>query len=174
MAFTGDFTVEQITLSDVTVNDTSTGSDDTITTRRIYFRQYDNTTIVPEGVTTDYVEFPLDAGNSILIENLLLRDYALSIEVVWITPTPDPDGVYDVTKSYLFTYYSETFYYGLTQTQTSSPQIVNDTPYYKNKSLLRTLIDDADQSIRFGTDLYSAQINLNAAFFMMQNQLFYF
>ena len=51
----------------LTFTDTSTGSDVTIVARRIYLLQSDGTYLVPSGVTTDYIPWPL-ATNPITVE----------------------------------------------------------------------------------------------------------
>jgi hypothetical protein len=71
------------------ITDTSTGSDNNINNRLIFIRKADGTYLVPEGVTTNYVEWRADEGNVIEL-NVLNVDYALEIKVQWgISPSSD-------------------------------------------------------------------------------------
>ena len=92
------------------LTDTSTGSDGTITKRRIYLLQSDGTYLVPAGTATNYIEWALvDVTTSL---NVLIQDTALSINVEWLTASNVV--VANKTTSFAFKAYNETFYYGLT------------------------------------------------------------
>lgn len=154
MALTPNFSASQPSgePSVVTLTDTSTGSDVSITERRVYLQNSDGDYVVPSGVSTDYVVWPL-ADTSIDID-CLSQDSALSITVNWV----DSGGATVETKTILcgFTEYNEEFYYQLTQGQVGS-NIQFDTTYYQNKLQLRVLIDSGNQAISLGDDIYSAQ-----------------
>lgn len=172
MALTPNFSVGQSILapSILTLVDTSTGSDGTITERRAYFQTANGSYLVPSGTTTDYVVWPYaDADISV---DILNQDYSLSITVLWVNIS----GTTVVSKEavYCFTLYSETFYYGLTQNQASSPNIVNDQTYYSNKMVLRCNIDEATQATLYASDIYSAQAALDRAAYMILNQNYFF
>ena len=164
MPLTPNFSTEQTIgfPSIVTITDDSTGSDVAITQRRVYLVDSEGEYVVPGGTTTDYVEW----------------DYAettLDITVHWL----DVSNVVLYSKTLLkgFTLYNETFYYSLTQsqaTQATPPNIIQDTGYYTNKLILRTLIDSGNQSITYGDDIATAQTMYNQATQMVANQDYYF
>jgi hypothetical protein len=101
MPFVNSFTALQLYASPNTlrITDTSTGSDANINNRLIYIRKADGTYLVPEGVTTDYIEWRTDEGNVIEL-NILNIDYATEIKVQWgISPSSDicTEGGIDIT-----------------------------------------------------------------------------
>jgi hypothetical protein len=156
------------------VQDTSTGSDVAIASRRVYLTDYEGNYVVPDGTTTDYVVWTLAVGNTIAID-CLTQDMALSITVEWL----DAGGVVLYTKTVLsgFTAFNETFYYSLTQGQAAISQpsfILQDTTYFSNKMKLRVLLDSGNQAITLGYDITSAQLCYDLATVMVTNQNLYF
>jgi len=152
------------------LTDTSTGSDGTITKRRIYLLQSDGTYLVPAGTATDYIEWALvDVTTSL---NVLIQDTALSITVQWLTSV----NVVVATKttSFAFTAYNETFYYGLTESQVANANLTASTNWYQTKMILRVELDSAYQAISFASDIFSAQAALNRATFISTNQSYFF
>jgi hypothetical protein len=152
------------------LTDTSTGSDGTITKRRIYLLQSDGTYLVPAGTVTDYIEWALvDTTTSL---NVLIQDTALSITVQWLTSV----NVVVATKttSFAFTAYNETFYYGLTESQVANANLTASTNWYQTKMILRVELDSAYQAISFASDIFSAQAALNRATFISTNQSYFF
>jgi hypothetical protein len=168
MALTPSFTVAQ-TIGEpsiLTINDTSTGSDGSIAERRVYLEKADGTFLVPDGTETDYIVWDYADGNIEI--DVLLQDYALQIKVDFV----DASGavLYTVEGLYLFTLYLEEFYYGLTQNQASTPSITRDTTYYSNKMKLRCSIDEAENAVTYGEDIYAAQAALNRGKYLIDNQ----
>jgi len=152
------------------LTDTSTGSDGTITKRRIYLLQSNGTYLVPAGTVTDYIEWALvDTTTSL---NVLIQDTALSITVQWLTSV----NVVVATKttSFAFTAYNETFYYGLTESQVANANLTASTNWYQTKMILRVELDSAYQAISFASDIFSAQAALNRATFISTNQSYFF
>jgi hypothetical protein len=152
------------------LTDTSTGSDGTITKRRIYLLQSNGTYLVPAGTNTDYIEWALvDTTTSL---NVLIQDTALSITVQWLTAS----NVVVATKttSFAFTAYNETFYYGLTESQVANANLTASTNWYQTKMILRVELDSAYQAISFASDIFSAQAALNRATFISTNQSYFF
>jgi hypothetical protein len=174
MALTPNFTVLQNsgTPSYLNFTDTSTGSDGSIVSRRIYMLQSDGTYLVPDGTTTDYVVWSLASATISL--DVLSQDAALTITVNWVDVSGN--AVEDKTTTYGFTAYSETFYYGLSQSEVpiTNPNVATSTNYYQNKMLLRVFIDSADQAVSFASDIYSAQVALDSAAFLIANANFNF
>ena len=111
------------------LTDTSTGSDGTITKRRIYLLQSDGTYLVPAGTATNYIEWALvDVTTSL---NVLIQDTALSITVEWLTASNVL--VANKTTSFAFTAYNETFYYGLTESQVANANLTASTNWYQTE-----------------------------------------
>jgi len=152
--------------------DTSTGSDGTITTRRIYMLQADGTYLVPKGTTTDYVLWSI--ASATLSLNLLTQDTALSIKVDWVNSVGTV--LYTKTTAYGFSAFGETFYYGLTQNEVpiTNPNVALSTNYFQNKMLLRVYLDSAGQAVSFASDLYAAQVAYDSGTFLIQNANFNF
>ena len=152
------------------LTDTSTGSDVTITKRRIYLLQSNGTYLVPTGTTTDYIEWALvDTTTSL---NVLIQDTALSITVEWLSASDVV--VANKTTSFAFTAYNETFYYGLTESQVANANLTASTNWYQTKMILRVELDSAYQAISFASDIFSAQAALNRATFISTNQSYFF
>jgi len=152
------------------LTDTSTGSDGTITKRRIYLLQSNGTYLVPAGTVTDYIEWALvDVTISL---NVLIQDTALSITVQWLTASNVV--VANKTTSFAFTAYNETFYYGLTESQVANANLTASTNWYQTKMILRVELDSAYQAISFASDIFSAQAALNRATFISTNQSYFF
>jgi hypothetical protein len=158
------------TPSIITLTDTSTGSDVTIEKRRIYLLQSNGTFLVPQGVSTDYIDWPL-AITSISL-NVLTQDTALSITVQWLTSSNVV--VQDKTIAFAFTAYNETFFYGLNQDLVSNPNLAASTNWFQGMSELRLQIDSALQSIVFASDIYNSQSALNRATFISTNSSLFF
>jgi hypothetical protein len=172
MPLTPNFTSSQFsgTPSIITLNDTSTGSDVTIASRRVYLLQANGTFLVPAGTTTDYVVWDL-VDTSIDLD-VLSQDSALSITVQWMSGLNTV--VTSKTISFAFTAYNETFYYGLTESQVANSNLSASTNWYQTKLVLRVEIDSADQAITFASDIYSAQAALNRATYISTNQALFF
>jgi hypothetical protein len=152
------------------LTDTSTGSDGTITKRRIYLLQSNGTYLVPAGTATNYIEWALvDVTTSL---NVLIQDTALSITVQWLTASNVV--VANKTTSFAFTAYNETFYYGLTESQVANANLTASTNWYQTKMILRVELDSAYQAISFASDIFSAQAALNRATFISTNQSYFF
>jgi hypothetical protein len=149
------------------LTDTSTGSDVAITDRQIQIFNAAGVQIV--GSPFDW---PIAQASITLTP--LAADAALNIQVNWNNSSGAP--LY--TKSQLFAavQYAEQFFYSLTQQQaaTTNLNILNDFPYFENKSKLRTLIDSAVQAIAVGLDIFSAQFCISIYQQMLNNPNLFF
>lgn len=174
MALSVEFSTSQTVgnPSVIVLSDDSTGTDAAVTQRRVYLVDAQGNYVVPDGTSTDYVNFPIVAlsGDEIEID-CLDNDMALNITVQWLNVSNTV--LYSKTELCGFTLYNETFYYSLTQAQASQsvpPNIVQDTNYYNNKMALRTLIDSGNQAITYGDDVTTAQNMYDAATYMVTNE----
>lgn len=172
MSFSPAFTIAQVPTNAALViaQDTSTGSDVNIVSRKITFTDAGGNKIVPSGTTTTFVAWPL-VTNPITI-NLLTTDMALSVRVDWL----DISGVslYDSTQSYCLVEYNKVFLYYLVQQQSLTPSIVQDQNYSTNLATFYTTIVGAENAIVIGNDLSASQNMINMGTNMRNNQNLYF
>lgn len=152
------------------LTDTSTGSDASVFERRVYLRKSDGTYLVPSGTTTSYIVW--DYADDTISLDILNKDYALEITVAWVNS--GGTALYTEADTYVFTLYSEEFYYGLTQQLAGNYPIIQDDNYYSNKFRLRTEIDSANNAISIGGDIAASQACLDRAKQLVDNQSLYF
>lgn len=174
MPLSVSFTTTQVigAPQNVVVTDTTSGSDGTAVSRRLYFQTATSTYLVPDGnPSSQYVEWPLADGNTITLD-ILDEDMALDITLSYVTS--GGANVASATALRGFTLYNETFYYSLTQAQASQnqppPMIIQDSQYYSNKMILRVEIDGGNQAISYGDDIVSAQNCYSRATYMVQHE----
>jgi len=181
MAITVSFTVSQTVGSPAAINivDTSTGSDVTAVSRRIYITNSAGAYLttgrtVSAGIA--YTEWPIADGNNLTINNILATDMAVNITLTYVNIS---GGVVATDTSLEgFTMYNETFYYSLTQAQALQnqppPMIIQDSNYYYQKMILRENIDDGNQAILYGDDITTAQNAYDRATYQVLNQNLFF
>lgn len=177
MAFTGSFSVSQTTdITSLVITDTSSYVDEpqgAFTTRRIYLIKVDGTTLVPEGTTTTYIDFPFTQGASITINDVLNIDYALLIEVRWLVIVPQPGSTYTAQEVFGFLNYLQQFYSGQISNLSDNPDILNNTNWYQSLSQLQTELDNAQKAVSDGQQL-SAQNCINRATYLKNNSQYFF
>lgn len=164
MALTVNFSAEQTpgAPGDILFTDLSTGSDGTVTQRRIYIQTPSGTYLVESGTATEYeVWSGFPATTTITLEDILSQDYACRVVVQWLTS--GGTVVYDKTLYYGFPCYNEDFDYELTQNVAANPMLMNDDDFWNNKSLLRTYIDSGNNAVERNSDITSAQQCYNLA-----------
>jgi hypothetical protein len=150
----------------LTITDESSGADASITQRRVYLRKADGTYLVPDGTTTQYIEWAI--ANSFINLDVLTKDFALAIRVDWLDVSNNV--LYTSSNTFVFTQYSELFYYGLTQQLAGNYPIIADNNYYSNKLLLRVEIDSANQAVSIGGDILASQSCLDRAAYLISKQ----
>ena len=172
MALTVDFSVSQSydSPSIITLTDTSTGSDGTITNRRIYLQKADGTYLVPTGTTTDYILWSYAV--SFKEVDALDKDYGLYITVQWLNGS----NTVVYTKAYYFDFplYSKQFLYNLTLLQAGSPQLLNNPNFLRSKMELFTHVQSASNATELGDNINATQFCLNEAKKLMDNQSLFF
>lgn len=172
MSFVQDFSVTQVIgyPSRILISDTSTGSDGSIASRRVYLKKSDGTYLVPSGTTTQYVEWAY-ADASITID-ALDKDYALIITVQWL----DVDGIVLYDKSALEgeVLYNDTFFYFLSQMVASNPYLMNDNDFFINMSALKTYMDAGNNAITIGSDQTTAQLCYDEATALRTSSQYYY
>ena len=154
------------------LEDTSTGSDVAVDSRRVYITNAASEYITASGTTTAVAFTTWDYASDSTSIDCLTADAAVYIRVDWC----NVGGTVLYTKTTLYGFYSYTndFLLQLTKDQIPYPQILADTNYWANKAKLHTLLKDAINAVEIGGDIYSAQNSLNAANFMIQNSVDYF
>lgn len=177
MAFTGFFTVSQTSdITSLVITDTSSYADEaqgTFSGRRIYLIKVDGITLVPDGTATTYVDFPFTDGASKTITGVLNTDYALLVEVQWISLAPQSGSTYTAQEIVGFLNYLQQFYAGQISNLSDDPNILNDTNWYDSLSKLQTEIDNAQKAVSDGQQL-SGQNAISRATYLMNNSQFFF
>lgn len=171
MALTVDFTSSQSLSSPnlITFNDTSVGTDLTIVTRRVYVTLADGTYLVQSGTTTNYELWNYSLATIQL--NLLSKSQVANVTVEWWSSTAI---VYTKTILMEWDLYDYLFLFGLMQTQTSMPSIIEDTNYYDNCLKMIVNLFNSESATKLMNDIYSAQANLDNNLYLIQNANFYF
>lgn len=161
MAIAPSFSVSQVVgfPSQIIITDTSTGTDGTLTSRRVYLKKDDGTFLVPNGTDTEYIDWDY-ADTSITID-ALDKDYALVITVEWLDVS---DVVkYDTSSLDGLTLYNHTFDYQTTQVLSGNQLLINDNNFWWNKVKLLSYIKEGDDAIALASDQKTAQLCYNEA-----------
>lgn len=178
MAITPNFQASQSSGSPSIINltDTSTGTDTSITKRRVYLLQANGSFLVTAGTTTDYCSWEITDVNTRAPLNInldvLAQDSALSISVQWLNNANVV--VTSKTISFAFTAYNETFLYGLAQDLVGNVSLSASTNWFGWMNELRVQVDSAQQAISFASDIVTAQAALNRATFISTNSSYFF
>lgn len=173
MAYVQNFTaVQDSTLTGVTFNDTSTGTDSNITQRRIILQLYDSSYLTNAAQPPTYINFPLTDGSTIDVTNLLTQDYAINVTMQWL----DVSNAVLYTKTVLQNFYGfgAQMGYQLSQYQVSDKTLLQNRNYRQSKLNLWVSIISANNAVSFGNDITNAQLCDNDAKYYIDNpQVFY-
>jgi hypothetical protein len=169
MSFAQNFSVSQTlgTPNIITFTDTSVGSDVLITERRIYLLKADGTYI--KSINNYWLWSIAQATKEI---DAINRDYGLSITVKWCDVTGST--LYEKNYKMDFVAYTSNFINELTQQETALPSIEFTVDYFQQKGHLQTLVDDSNQAIALGADYKKAQVFLDQAYYIINNQTRFF
>lgn len=173
MAFSPAFTVSQsaATPANVTLTDTSTGSDVSITQRRVYITDNNGNYLVPSGTSTDYIQWAY-ATNPLLIEDLLTQDQAVTILVQWLDS--GDNVLYSASNYYCLREFNKQNFISIIQAQALSPGIVQDTTYFGNLCEYWINITGANVLVEDAGDLSGSQNCLNRATNIANNDTYFF
>lgn len=175
MSLSPNFSVAQTPLNPslVIFTDTSTGSDPSITGRRIYVTDSNGNPVVPSGTTTNYITWIL-ATNPLSV-NLLTQDLAVNIRVDWVNVSGAVVTVIaTLNQNYCFSLFNKQFLYYLVQLQSTTYNIIQDTNYWGNVGIFWSNITGAINAVEVGNDIAASQACLSRATYMAQNQANYF
>lgn len=167
MAITPNFSLSQVwgASNEIVIADTSTGSDVSISARRVYLEDNVGNFLVETGTTTDYEEWEY-AEDSITLD-VLTQDMALNVTVEWV------DSIGDIlyTKTVLthFPLYAKTYYSFLIKAQSSNTRLIDTGNFFANFIKLCSLIKAANDSIEDISDISSSQAALNRAKKLIDN-----
>lgn len=169
MPLTPSFTAQQ-GLSNpnlITFTDTSTGSDGTIIARYIFIQLWDGSYLVPAGTTTNYIIW--NYANSSIISDLLTKSQAATVTVNWYSDI-NSNPIYSVAQDVEWGLYDYLALFGLLQTQTSNPQIINSSDFYDNCLDMIVNLFQAENAIIKMNDVYSSQAAFDRNYFLMKYQ----
>lgn len=172
MALNASFSIAQTALLPnlVVAEDTSTGSDASVTQRRIFVQTATGAYLVPSGTTTDYTQWSI-AEPSITL-NILTTDQACTVTVQWL----DVSGnvLYTSSNVFCFPEYNKQFMYYLVQLQGLKPNVVQDNNYFGNMCQFWINVEGALVAIEVGADVSASQNCLDRASYMRLNQSLFF
>jgi hypothetical protein len=157
------------TPENVTLTDTSTGSDGTLTSRRVYFQLANGEYLVQEGTTTDYEVWPI-ADTTIELD-ILPRSEAVNVMVHWMVDTTIQ---YQKTILWGFVLFDRIFCFQRLMTLTSKPKLIDNVNYYNGMIRLITNLFCAEIAVEDGDDIYSAQEALDRNYKLIQNPIVFY
>ena len=158
----------------IVLTDASTGSDGSITNRKVYLRTSTNQWLTETqqiSSTIAYTDWPIADGATINLD-VLTEATALEITVVWQTGAGAT--VYTFTDEFIFDNQNYIFQLGVLSNQTSSPGVLQDTNYYWNLVQFICNLDNAEVAITVGGDIYSSQQALNRNQIFIDNEAKFF
>lgn len=164
MALSENFTSSQ-TLgapNEITLTDTSTGTDAAVTARRITLTDFVGDTYVQDGTETSYEvwdDFPSTTTKTL---DVLTRDRALYIKVDWVNSS----GTVLYTKTVLTNCnkYALDFYVNtLIKSQSSRRTLIDHANFYNNEIRLLCSLREAKDAVELIADIASAQGALDRA-----------
>lgn len=170
MPLTVSFSIgqDQYLPSTVVAVDTSTGSDSSVTQRRIFVQGANGNYYVPTGTTTNYTQWSY--GSPTISLNILTDDIAAVVTVQWLDV--GNNVLYESAQTYCFPLFSKQFAYSLIQGLV--PPVTLDTNYSTNLANLWTAIDGAINAVEVGGDIFASQNCLNQAIYLKNNQNLFF
>jgi hypothetical protein len=172
MSFTPSVAVTQsaLTPSDITLVDDSSGSDGSISVRRVYIQTATGAYLVEEGTTTDYEVWSYSTSTITL--DVLTQDECVNIVVQWLNSSNVV--LYTYENQYALAEYNKQFLVYLVQAQGLTPGIVQDSNYSGNVGIFWTNIIAGVNQVEFGAEIAGGQNCFNRATYMRLNQADFF
>lgn len=168
---TPSFTVSQsgLTPNSLTVTDTSQGTYDTITQRRVYVQGSNGVYLTGNG-SVNYTQW--DLVNLTITLDILTEDIGASITVEWLDVANVV--VNDLNNTFPLPEFNKQFLYYLVQLQGITPGIVNDANYNGNVAVFWTNIIAGINAVTYGNDIAACQNCFTRATTMRLEQDKYF
>jgi len=173
MPLTANFSTSESlsTLSQVTFLDTSSGSDSGLTIRKIFIRLANGNWLTTAGESSTIASEDWPIADASITLSLLTQSTTASVTVNWYTgSTP----TYTKTLLQEWDLYDYLFAFGLIQSQTATPSIIQDVNYYSNFFEFITNIWNSESAVIYGNDIYSSQAALNRNQNFINNANLYF
>jgi hypothetical protein len=148
----------------IILQDISSGSDGAIVSRSISLYTVQNTLLVPP------IAWPL-ATNPITI-NPLTQDIGVNIIITWLNNVGT--DLYTLGQIAPFTGFGELFNYGLIQTETSSPGILQDVNYQNYVNTLNNYLINAVKAISVGQNLGNSEAMILKETYLVKNSNLYY
>lgn len=155
------------TTSEVTLSDTSTGSDATIVNRRVYFILPNGNYLTTSGVSTTAAYENWSYSDANISLSVLPKSQSPAVKVEWWSATAKVD---EKTINCCFDFDDYVFALGLTMMQVVDNTITQDRNWYLNKMKLIVNDQDAETAITYFNNTTVSQSSLDKNFFMIQNQ----
>lgn len=173
MALTPNFSATESLANpnEITLTDTSTGTDNTITTRRVYIETASGTWLTESGVSTTVAYMSWDYSDTTITLDVLTESTAPSIKVEWYAGAT---LTYTKTIEWCFNVYDYLAALQYLQGNTSNPDQIQDTSFYANLQQFIVNIFNEENAITYGGDTYSSQGAMNRNNFMIQNEADFF
>ena len=167
MSFVQNFSVSSniTTPSVITLTDTSSGTDGSITGRYVYVQTHDGTYLTPTGNSGNGINWTLPSGATINID-CMDKDYALNITVFWIGGSTI---LYQKTILAEFNAYARTFRAKLFKSIATNPKQLDNANFFNVYSNITTYIDGANEAVELMGDITLAQLANNKAKFYIDN-----
>lgn len=149
----------------ITFLDISLGTDSTITDRQIQVVLADGTYLVPDGTSTNYIDWPY--GQTSIVVDLLKRSTAAFVTVSWLAGST---VTYTKVLPMEWDFADILFLFGLLSFQTSNPTIISDANYYSNVFIMISNVWMSETAISDMDDVFSSQSSLDKNFYMITKQ----
>lgn len=147
----------------VTFVDASSGSDGTITNRKIWVTTADGT-VLANGVDWPYADLSLQL-------DLLTTSTSPTVTVIWYAGAT---ATYTYTTTFCFDIENYTFMLGVLASLTSAPKTIQDAFFYGNSIQFIVNLWNAENAIEQGGDIFSSQNALNLNQNLINNSSNYF
>lgn len=171
MSLSPAFTVTQSSISpqNVTLTNTSTGSDPSITAIRVYVSDAYGNYLSGNG-TINYTTWSY--SDSTITLSILTQDTAANIRLDFV----DIDGnvIATIDNNFPLSEFGKQFFYYLVQLQGLKPSVYWDADYVNSMCMFWLNVVGGDNAIDNGNDLAAAQNCYNREIYMMNNQDLYF
>ena len=152
----------------VTFVDNSSGTDLSLTNRRIYVVLANGNWLTTGGVessTEAYIDWSYADTSTVI--NLLTKSTTASVTVKWYAGSTYVTEETILMEWDLFDY---CFLFGLLSAQTSYPARTDNTGYWSNSFKMITNLFQSEQATELMEDIYSSQASLDRNYYMITHQ----